>query len=79
MIHSVGCHGRREDTQPTSKDNLDMFFEKYYVSFAFVLNASRAWVAELVDARDLKSLGPRGCVGSIPTPGTICTAESLYT
>ncbi len=29
-----------------------------------------AWVAELVDARDLKSLGPRGCAGSIPAPGT---------
>jgi hypothetical protein len=27
-------------------------------------------VAELVDARDLKSLGPRGCTGSIPVPGT---------
>ena len=30
-----------------------------------------AWVAELVDARDLKSLGPSGCAGSIPAPGTI--------
>ena len=29
-----------------------------------------AWVAELVDARDLKSLGPCDCVGPIPTPGT---------
>ena len=29
-----------------------------------------AWVAELVDARDLKSLGPQGCAGSIPAPGT---------
>ena len=27
---------------------------------------------------DLKSLGPRGCVGSIPTPGTICTTEPFY-
>ena len=27
-------------------------------------------MAELVDARDLKSLGPRGCTGSIPVPGT---------
>jgi hypothetical protein len=31
---------------------------------------SHAWVAELVDARDLKSLGPSGCAGSIPAPGT---------
>ncbi len=28
-------------------------------------------MAELVDARDLKSLGPSGCAGSIPAPGTI--------
>ena len=27
-------------------------------------------MAELVDARDLKSLGPRGCTGSSPVPGT---------
>jgi hypothetical protein len=25
----------------------------------------------LVDARDLKSLGPCGCAGSTPAPGTI--------
>ena len=25
----------------------------------------------MVDARDLKSLGPSGCAGSIPAPGTI--------
>ena len=31
---------------------------------------NNAWVAELVDARDLKSLGPSGCAGSIPAPGT---------
>ena len=30
---------------------------------------NNAWVAELVDARDLKSLGPSGCAGSIPAPG----------
>ncbi len=29
-----------------------------------------AWVAELVDARDLKSLEAWLRVGSIPTPGT---------
>ena len=29
-----------------------------------------AWVAELVDARDLKSLGAEHCTGSIPVPGT---------
>ena len=33
-------------------------------------------MAELVDARDLKSLGPSGCAGSIPAPGTI-TAKGL--
>ena len=33
-------------------------------------NTILAWVAELVDARDLKSLGPSGCAGSIPAPGT---------
>ena len=27
-------------------------------------------MAELVDARDLKSLAPRECAGSIPAPGT---------
>jgi hypothetical protein len=31
---------------------------------------NRAWVAELVDARDLKSLGAWLCAGSIPAPGT---------
>ena len=30
-----------------------------------------ARVAELVDARDLKSLGPKGCASSILAPGTI--------
>ena len=30
-----------------------------------------AWVAELVDARDLKSLGHYGCTSSILVPGTI--------
>ena len=30
-----------------------------------------AWVAELVDARDLKSLGPCGCASSILAPGTM--------
>ena len=29
-----------------------------------------AWVAELVDARDLKSLGPCDCTSSILVPGT---------
>jgi hypothetical protein len=29
-----------------------------------------AWVAELVDARDLKSLGACPRAGSIPAPGT---------
>lgn len=29
-----------------------------------------AWVAELVDARDLKSLGQIGCTSSILVPGT---------
>ena len=29
-------------------------------------------MAEPVDARDLKSLGPLACVGSTPTPGTSC-------
>ena len=29
-----------------------------------------AWVAEVVDARDLKSLGTQCRVGSIPIPGT---------
>ena len=29
-----------------------------------------ARVAELVDARDLKSLGTEYCAGSIPAPGT---------
>ena len=29
-----------------------------------------AWVAELVDARDLKSLGPCACTSSILVPGT---------
>ncbi len=29
-----------------------------------------AWVAELVDARDLKSLGHYGCTSSILVPGT---------
>ena len=28
-------------------------------------------MVESVDTRDLKSLGPKGCVGSSPTPGTI--------
>src|ERR1700728_2254893 len=31
--------------------------------------ATRARVAELVDAADLKSVAPRGPVGSNPTPG----------
>ena len=31
---------------------------------------NNAWMAELVDARDLKSLGPCGCAGSTPAPGT---------
>ena len=30
-----------------------------------------AWVAELVDARDLTSLGPCGCTSSILVLGTI--------
>ena len=30
-----------------------------------------AWVAELVDARDLKSLGDNLCTSSILVPGTI--------
>ena len=34
------------------------------------MKTKAAWVAELVDARDLKSLGSCSCVGSIPTPGT---------
>ncbi len=29
-----------------------------------------AWVAELVDARDLKSLGQIACTSSILVPGT---------
>ena len=39
---------------------------------------AHAWVAELVDARDLKSLGPCGCAGSIPAPGTITTHNTMY-
>jgi hypothetical protein len=34
-------------------------------------NTVLAWVAELVDARDLKSLGQIDCEGSIPSSGTI--------
>ncbi len=30
-----------------------------------------AWMAELVDARDLKSLGAMPRAGSTPAPGTI--------
>jgi hypothetical protein len=44
---------------------LDTLSPEYYIITA------EAWVAELVDARDLKSLGPSGCAGSIPAPGTI--------
>jgi hypothetical protein len=44
---------------------LDTLPSEYYIITA------EAWVAELVDARDLKSLGPSGCAGSIPAPGTI--------
>ena len=29
-------------------------------------------MAELADARDLKSLGPKAHTGSSPVPGTIC-------
>lgn len=32
-------------------------------------NKGNAWVAEQADARDLKSLAPRECTGSIPVPG----------
>jgi hypothetical protein len=32
-------------------------------------------MAELVDARDLKFLAPKGRVGSIPTPGITKTKE----
>lgn len=32
---------------------------------------SNALMAELVDARDLKSLGQCGCAGSIPARGTM--------
>jgi hypothetical protein len=49
---------------------LDTLSPEYYIITA------EAWVAELVDARDLKSLGPSGCAGSIPAPGTI-TAKGL--
>ena len=34
------------------------------------INKYYAWVAELVDARDLKSLVTSGRAGSIPAPGT---------
>ncbi len=36
-----------------------------------LLSYARARVAELVDARDLKSLGAMRCAGSIPAPGTM--------
>src|SRR5207245_2404841 len=39
------------------------------------VESASAGVAETVDARDLKSLGPLACVGSTPTPGTIIKDE----
>ena len=38
-------------------------------------NKHNAGVAELADARDLKSLGPLGRMGSIPIPGTLITTS----
>ncbi len=35
------------------------------------MNREKAWVAELVDARDLKSLDTWYRAGSIPAPGTM--------
>ncbi len=37
----------------------------------------QADVAKLVDARDLKSLGPKGCAGSIPAVRTKLPFKSL--
>ena len=39
-------------------------------------NSGHAGVAELADARDLKSRGPKGRVGSIPTPGIAIRDDS---
>ncbi len=39
-------------------------------SLYIVLQSFVAWVAELVDARDLKSLGACPCTSSILVPGT---------
>ena len=43
------------------------FFMWSHILFIYMM---LAWVAELVDARDLKSLGPCGCTSSILVPGT---------
>ncbi len=41
----------------------------YLCSAKFIKTLAR--MVESVDTRDLKSLGPKGCVGSSPTPGTV--------
>ena len=44
---------------------------KYSIIVSFSLDQKHlAWVAELVDARDLKSLGASPCTSSILVPGT---------
>ena len=40
-----------------------------WIAAVLVRNTNDAGVAELADARDLKSRGPKGRPGSIPGPG----------
>ena len=54
--------------------NKGTFGKRYFKLVKFnkmlYLISDYAWVAELVDARDLKSLGQIGCTSSILVPGT---------